>query len=71
MENTNLPERYLSEALQSLPGIAHHTAPLRGVEAEGTVTLTYAQTHFDISGCYYAAFGRAISRQMVLAAWRS
>lgn len=34
MENTNLPERYLSEALQSLPGIAHHTAPLRGVEAE-------------------------------------
>lgn len=34
MENTDLPERYLSESLQNLPDIAHHTAPLRGVEAE-------------------------------------
>jgi DNA-binding GntR family transcriptional regulator len=30
----DMPERYLSEALQTFPGIAHHSAPLFGVEAE-------------------------------------
>lgn len=29
-----MPERYLSDVLQSFPGIAHHAAPLTGVEAE-------------------------------------
>ncbi|KAB2722408.1 GntR family transcriptional regulator [Brucella intermedia] len=28
-----MPQRYLSEALQTFPGIAHHTAPLVGTEA--------------------------------------
>lgn len=28
-----MPERYLSETLQTFPGIAHHTAPLIGIEA--------------------------------------
>jgi DNA-binding GntR family transcriptional regulator len=30
----NMPERYLSEALQTFPSIAHHTAPLIGIEAQ-------------------------------------
>jgi DNA-binding GntR family transcriptional regulator len=33
-DSTDMPERYLSEALQTFPSIAHHTAPLFGVEAE-------------------------------------